>query len=292
MTNPRVPFQLSSSRARLEPPEGKPLIVHVVVNVESWPFDEPMPRKLLTAPHCLESVPDVPNFSWAEYGLRAGMPRLFKMFRDKGIPASAFMNAGVIDDYPELAAAIRDADWEIVGHGFKQRSLQGEADEGTLIEMCLDKLASFYGDRPRGWLGPGLKETLDTPDLLKAAGIDYLCDWVLDDLPCWMTTKHGPLICMPYTLEINDSPIYAVQTQSSPEMYQRFRDTLEVFDEETKSNPRVLTLGLHPHLIGVPHRIGYLARMLDDLLSRSDTIFMTGAGIADWFVAADGAATE
>ena len=91
--NPRVPFQLLSSRPKLDPPEGKPLIVHVVVNVESWPFDQPMPRKFLTAPHGLETVPDIPNFSWAEYGLRAGMPRLFEMFRDKGIPASAFMNA-------------------------------------------------------------------------------------------------------------------------------------------------------------------------------------------------------
>ena len=292
MNNPRVPFELSSSRAKLAPPEGKPLIVHLVVNVESWPFDEPMPRKLITAPHGLESVPDVPNFSWAEYGLRTGLPRLFKMFREKSVPASAFMNAGVVDDYPAVAAAIAAAGWEVVGHGFKQRSLQGEADEATLIERCLDKLASFYGVRPRGWLGPGLKETLETPDLLKAAGIDYLCDWVLDDLPCWMTTKHGPLICMPYTLELNDSPIYAMQTQSSPEMYRRFRDTLETFGEETKKNPRVLTLALHPHLIGVPHRIGYLARMIDELQARDDTIFMTGAGIADWFVEADAACPD
>ncbi len=157
MTNPRIPFQMSSSRPRLAPPDGKPLIVHVVVNVETWPFDQPMPRKLLTAPHGLESVPDIPNFSWAEYGLRAGMPRLFKMFADKGIPASAFMNAGIVDDYPDVAHAIRHAGWEVVGHGYKQRSLQGEADEGELINMCLDKLESFYGVRARGWLGPGLK---------------------------------------------------------------------------------------------------------------------------------------
>ena len=237
MPNPRIPFEMSSSRAKLAPPDGKPLIVHLVVNVESWPFDEAMPRKLITAPHGLETIPDIPNYSWAEYGLRTGMPRLFKMFRDKGVPASAFMNAGVVDDYPAVAEAIGDAGWEVVGHGFKQRSLQGEADEGQLIEMCLDKLGSFYGGRPLGWLGPGLKESLDTPDLLKAAGIGYLCDWVVDDLPVWMTTKHGPLLGVPYSLEINDSPIYAVQTHASPEMYQRFLDTLDVFGEETKENP-------------------------------------------------------
>ena len=86
--------------------------MHLVVNVESWPFDEPMPRKLITAPHGLETVPDIPNYSWAEYGLRTGMPRLFKMFRDKAVPASAFMNAGVVDDYPAVAEAIKDAGWD------------------------------------------------------------------------------------------------------------------------------------------------------------------------------------
>ena len=124
MTNPRVPFQMSSARARLAPPDGKPLIVHVVVNVEDWPFDEAMPRKLLTAPHGLEKVPDIPNWSWAEHGLRAGMPRLFKMFADAGIPVSAFLNAGIIEDYPDVAAAIKHAKWEVVGHGFKPLPLE------------------------------------------------------------------------------------------------------------------------------------------------------------------------
>ncbi len=292
MTNPRVAYVLSSERPPLAPPQGKPLIVHVVVNVESWPFDQPMPRKLLTAPHGLETVPDVPNFSWAEYGLRAGMPRLFQLFAERGVPVSAFMNAGICTDYPRLAERIAEANWEIVGHGLRQRSLQGEAKEAELIEMCLDQLSKFYGKRPRGWLGPGLKETVDTPDILKAAGIDYLCDWVIDDLPHWMTTKHGPMICMPYSLEINDGTLYAIHQYSSDEIYRRIRDTLECFGEEVKIQPRILTIALHPHLIAVPHRVVYLRRIVDELKSRSDTIFMTGTEIANWFVAADKTRTE
>jgi peptidoglycan/xylan/chitin deacetylase (PgdA/CDA1 family) len=287
MTNPRVPFEMSSNRKSLAPPNGKPLMVHVVVNVEAWPFDQPMPRKYLTAPHGKESFPDVPNWAWAEYGLRMGMPRLFKMFRDKNIPVSAFLNASVIDLYPTVAAEIKEAGWEIVGHGLTQKSIDSHEDERATIIECLDKIEKYYGTRPRGWLGPGLKESLDTPDYLKEVGIDYLCDWVLDDGPCWMTTKHGPMICMPYTVEINDSPAFAIQAHSSDEMYKRFQDTVEVFGEEAKTQPRVLTIALHPHLIGVPHRIGYLAKMIDDLQARDDTIFMTGATIADWFVEAD-----
>jgi len=288
MPNPRVPFVLADERRALAPPQGKPLIVHVVVNVETWPFDQPMPRKLLSAPHGADAVPDVPNFSWVEYGLRAGMPRLFALFAERRVPISAFINAGVCDDYPRLAERVGEARWEIVGHGYRQRSLQAEgAGEREVIERSLERLERFYGVRPRGWLGPGLKETLDTPDHLKAAGIDYLCDWVIDDLPDWMETRHGPLICMPYTLELNDATLYAVQQHPSDAMHRRMQDSLACLGRELARQPRILTLALHPHLIGVPHRIVYLERMIDELQSRSDTVFMTGAGIADWFVAAD-----
>ena len=193
----------------------------------------------------------------------------------------------MIDAYPSCAEAIHKAGWEFIGHGVHQKAIQGDADEAGLIELSLTKIADFTGTRPRGWLGPGLRETDDTPDLLKAAGIDFVFDWVLDDLPCWMTTIHGSMIAMPYTLEINDSPIYAVERQSSPEIERRMNDTLVCFDGELDRNPKVLTLGLHPHLIAVPHRIGYLAKMLDTLQARDDAVFMTGSEIADWFVEAD-----
>ena len=292
MSNPRIPFEMSTERPRLPPPGGKPLIVHIVVNVEHWQFDQPMPRKVVTPPHGVDNVPDVPNFAWAEYGMRMGMPRLIKLFDDRGLPASCSFNASVIDAYPSCAAAIRDAGWEFIGHGLHQKAISGETDEGALINLALEKIETFTGTRPRGWLGPGLRESYDTPDLLKAAGVDYVCDWVLDDMPCWMTTTHGPMIAMPYTLEINDSPIYAIEKHSSDEIHRRLVDTLECFEAELKEQPRVLTLALHPHLIAVPHRFPYLDSMLDLLQARSDTVFMQGSDIADWFVEADRAANE
>ena len=289
MTNPRIPYEMAHQRKPLAPPDGKPLIVHLVVNVEHWRFDAAMPRKIITAPHGAESVPDVPNYAWAEYGMRAGMPRILELFADRGVPASTSVNAGVIDAYPACAEAMLAAGWEFIGHGMHQKSMQAEADEAGLIQAALDKLEGFTGKKTRGWLSPGLKETLETPDILKAAGVDYVCDWVVDDLPTWMTTAHGPLIAMPYNLEVNDSVVYAIEKHASPEMYRRMTDTVAAFSQELETTCRVLALGLHPHLIAVPHRIGYLERMLDDLLARDDTVFMTGSQIADWFVAADAA---
>lgn len=107
-----------------------------------------------------------------------------------------------------------------------------------------------------------------------------------------MTTIHGPLIALPYTLEINDSVIYAVEKHASIEIGDVSRTRWRRFLKRQKKSPAFLTVALHPHLIGTPHRIGYLSRMLDVLLGRSDTIFMTGSEIADWFIAADRTAQQ
>ena len=288
MTNPRVPFQMSSERKPLAPPKpGKPLIVHVVMNVEYWPFDQPMPRKTLSTPHGMETVPDVPNYCWAEYGLRTGMPRILKLFADMKVPASVNLNSTVIERYPSLAEAMRAAGWEFIGHGYTQRLLNREEDEEATIRKALDQVSAFTGKKVRGWMGPGFAQTFDTPDYLKKHGIEYNLDWVVDDIPCWMKTKHGPLVCMPYGFELNDSLVYTVERQSSPELLQRLEDTLKTFEPELERQPRVLTLGLHPHQIGVPHRMPYLAECLARLKQRDDAIFMTGSEIADWYMSVE-----
>ena len=159
MTNPRIAYQMSSTRKRLSPPDGKPLIVHLVVNVEHWRFEHAMPRKIITAPHGAERVPDIPNYSWAEYGMRCGMPRILDLLVDRGVPASTSINASVVDAYPECAEAMLEAGWEFIGHGMHQESMQVEEAEAELIQVVLDKLARFTGQKTRGWLSPGLKET-------------------------------------------------------------------------------------------------------------------------------------
>ena len=284
-SNPRIPYEMSSARAKLRAPGGKPLIVHVVVNIEYWQFDQPMPRSIVVPPHGRSHIPDIANFSWSEYGNRCGMPRLLQALGDRKLPASASINASVLQIYPELAAAVRDAGWEFVGHGIHQRSLGGESDERGLIQGALSALEAFTGKRPRGWMSPGWSETFDTPDLLKEAGIEYVYQWVVDDLPAWMDTKHGRMIALPYGLELNDSVVYAIEKHSSSEMRLRVEQTIRTFEREIEreGQPRVLTLPVHPHLSGVPHRIGFFGEILDTLLERSDTVFMAGAQIAEWY---------
>ncbi|MEX5566091.1 polysaccharide deacetylase family protein [Pseudophaeobacter sp. 1A16562] len=282
--NPRIPYRLAHQQPPLQGPGGKRLIVNLVVNVEYWPFDQDMPRKVLTAPHGREQVPDVPNFCWADYGMRAGMARLLSLLTSRRLPVSASVNATVIDAYPDCAEAIRDAGWEFIGHGMHQTTLQGGSSETDVIRSTLHKLEQFTGRPVRGWLSPGLRETTDTPDILSAHGVEYLCDWNVDDVPQRMQAMPTPLIAMPYTLEINDSVVYAVEKHSSAEMLKRLQATLACFDSpEEPEGARVLGIGLHPHLIGVPHRFPYLVQMIDLLQARDDVTFMTGSQIADWY---------
>ena len=287
-SNPRIRYQMTTERAKLKPLREKPLMVHVVVNVEYWPFDQAVPRGVIPAPHGKIPIPDVANYSWVEYGMRSGMPRIMRILAERGIQASAFMNAYCADVYPSRAEAMLKADWEFVGHGWIQRSLSVEKDEAAVIERSLERLERLTGRKTRGWLGPGLGETFHTPDILKARGIEWLADWHVDDLPCWITTKHGPMIAIPYTLDINDVPIWVIQGHRSDEMLRRVEATLPVFDDELVDNPRVLTIALHPHVVGVAHRAHFLARTLDLLCERDDAIFVTGSEVADWFAKTDG----
>lgn len=289
MQQQRIAYSLADERPALEPPGGKPLIVHIVVNVEVWPFDRPMPRGILTPPHGQGAVPDLPNWGWAEYGLRAGMPRLFRALSARGLPASCAINSDIIEVYPRLAARILDAGWEWIGHGVFQQSVKSVSDEHAMISQAKAAVERYTGSRMRGWLGPGLQETFDTPDILKALGFDYVCEWCIDDHPDWMETKHGRIVSVPYSFETNDSVIYAVEKHSSNEMTQRLEATLACFAEELSRGPRIFTIPLHPHLMGVPHRIGFLESFLDRLAKRSDVSFMTGSQIADWFVSASAA---
>lgn len=284
-SNPRVDFELSTDRPRLAGPNGKPLIIQLVVNLENWRFDEAMPRKLLTPPHGKEAVPDVPNFSWAEYGLRCGLPRIISALRQHGLKATCSINASVVETYPTVAEAVLQEGWEFVGHGLHQRALHTEAREGDIIAGALQILRDFSGQPVDGWLSPGLRQTFETPDILKANGVRYCLDWALDDLPSWMRTTAGPLISIPYSLEINDSVLHAVLHEGSDELLSRFESTLELFAEEAALQPRIITLGLHPHLIGVPHRFVHFRKILEIIARRSDTVVMSSGEIADWFEA-------
>ncbi|MEM8794732.1 MAG: polysaccharide deacetylase family protein [Pseudomonadota bacterium] len=284
-SNPHIPFELSTDRPRYHLPNGKKIMVHIAMNVEYWPFERPMPRGIIPAPHgATPAPPDIPNFSWVEYGLRCGMPRFIESLRVRGLPASALVNAQVADVYPSLMEAILTAGYELVGHGWFQQSLKQADDERAVIEKSLDRLQAASGTRPRSWLGPGLGETPDTLTILKQNGIEFVHDWVLDDLPVFIDAPGGRLVGLPYSFELNDVPIYVVQHGSSDEFLKRVKATLAIYEREAEQQARILTLALHPHIISVPHVAYHFEKALDLLQARDDTMFTTSSAMGDWFL--------
>ena len=287
MANPRVAYRFSDAGPALIAPKEGAIMVHLVVNVENWSFDAAMPRTIITPPHGKETVPDVPNFSWADYGMRAGLPRMIDAIVRRGLPASTSINASAIAAYPAAAHAMRDANWEFIGHGMHQKSIQQAGSEDQVVVQSMDLLRGFTGQPVAGWLSPGLRESTRSPEILKQAGIEYVLDWVIDDLPNWMTTEHGDLLAMPYNVELNDSIIYAIEKHATGQFLDRTQRTLTRFEREVQATgrPRVLALGLHPHLMGVPHRIDEFEAMLDCLAASPHTCFMFPRQIAQWFAA-------
>ena len=288
MSDPRVDYSPITQRKPLKLPGNARVAVWVVINVEEWAFDAPMPRGVLPPPHGRGFVPDVPNYSWHEYGMRVGFWRMKEVLDRHQIRACVLLNASVCNSYPQIVDATVEAGWEVLGHGYQQRALPAEEDERAVIRKSIRIVKERTGVAPRGWLGPGAAETYDTPDILAEEGIEYVCDWVNDDQPYPMKVKRGTLYSIPYTMELNDIPIYVAQHHRSPEIFERGRDQFDTLYREGAANARVMCIATHPYVTGVPHRIGYFDKLLDYLKQQDGVLFMTGGEILDWYKQATG----
>jgi len=282
----RIAYSAIVDRPPLRLPGKARLVVWPIVNLEVWEIARPMARQVLPAPGGVSAVPDLPNWAWHEYGMRVGFWRLKAALERRGIVPTLSINAAVTLEYPRVAGAARDAGWEFMGHSFVQMPTHQLDDQKAVIEKSLATLAAFTGKRPRGWLGPGLTETYETLDLLAAAGIEYVGDWVLDDQPALLKTAHGPIVALPYTVEQNDIPLMMVQHHRSDELFRRTRDAFDRLYSEGGTSARVLALAVHPYISGVPHRIKYFEAILDYMKRKKGVVFWTGERILDWYLGA------
>jgi len=281
----RIAFSAIGGRAPLQLPDGARMVVWVIVNVEEWDPRKPMPRTVITPPAGGSPRPDVPNWAWHEYGNRIGFWRLLEVFDEFAIPAVLAINGAALAAYPPIVHAAVEREWEFVGHGFTQRSMQKVKDERGDIRKTRDVIRSATGAAPRGWLGPGLTETWETPDLLAEEGYDYVADWVLDDQPVWLKTRGKSILSVPYTQECNDVAMMLIQHHKASEYADRALDQFEQIHADSARSARVMALVVHPYIMGAPHRLKYFRRVIEVMRNKSDVKFWTGAQIADWYFA-------
>ena len=223
----RIPYQAQIDRPKLTLPGGKKLAVWVILNVEEWRIENAMPRTVLSPPMGQPLFPDVPNWSWHEYGMRAGFWRQFKALTDRNIPVTLAMNANVCNSYPRVASAALEAGFEFMGHGFVQGPMHKLDNQADAIKRAVETIAEFTGKSPRSWESPGLTETEETLDLLRLNGIEYVADWVIDDLPQDIATPHGTMTTIPYSVETNDIVIHALQHLPSEQFLRRCTDQFD-----------------------------------------------------------------
>jgi len=279
----RTPYLPIHKRPKLTLPGDARVAVWTIVNVENWSPAGAMPRTVLPPPMGVPLLPDVPNWAWHEYGMRVGFWRFLETLSTRKLKASFAVNGTACELYPEACEAAHAAGWDFMGHGWVQKPMHKVEDQKSAIADTIGAIKALTGKPPRGWESPGLTETDETLDLLAEAGIEYVADWVMDEQPLPLKTAYGEIVSVPYTVEINDVVISAVQQQRSDEIFQRGRDQFDRLYIDGKSAPRVMAISIHPYLTGVPHRIKYLEMLYDHILGHKGVVMWTGAEILDWY---------
>jgi allantoinase len=254
-------------------PNGARVAVWIIPNIEHFHLE------IGTA------APDVRNYSRRDYGNRVGIWRLMDVLGKHKVRATVALNGEVGRFYPRIMKACADLRWELMGHGLTNSVML----TGMSIEQEAKVIAETraiiedHGQKMRGWLGPGLTETWNTIDLLCKNGVEYACDWVNDDLPYRM---NNGLYSIPYSIELNDMPLFNAPSISIADFQQRICDAFDVLYDEGARCPRVMGIALHPFLIGTPHRIRYLDKALQYIGEHDKVWFATGSEIISAYRAA------
>jgi allantoinase len=284
LPNERLDYSAISERPALKLPGGARMAVWCIVNIEEWDARETMPRTVLTPPAGGAPMPDIPNWAWHEYGNRVGFWRMLDVFDRHQVKAALAINGKAIAGYEPIARAAHERGWEFIGHGFGQKNMQKVPDEREDIAKTKESIRAYTGRDPRGWLGPGLTETWETPDILVEQGFDYVCDWVLDDEPVVLKTRTKPIVNIPYTQECNDVAMMLIQHHKASEYYDRAADQFDQLYADSANSARVMAFVVHPYIMGVPHRLKHFAKVFDHIRQHDDVVFMTGEEIYDWFL--------
>ncbi len=246
-------------------PEGKRLAFHIAVNIEHFAFGD----GLVHSPTGPVPHPDVRNYAWCDYGTRVGVWRIFDLLDNLHLPASHLVNSVLFDYAPQIIDKIRDRGDEFVGHGRTNAERQGdlaEADEKALIEEATEVILHHTGTPPQGWLSPWISESRLTPDLLKEAGYTYDMNWPCDDQPIWMQTRAGPLLSVPYPMEINDSAAHLTRRHTAVDFAQIAIDQFDQMVELCDQQPLVMGLALHTFVMGQPFRLHHLRNILTHIV--------------------------
>lgn len=259
---------------------GRRLAVYLGFNIEHFEFGAGLGAAL--GPRSPE--PDVLNFSWRDYGNRVGVWRCLALFEDLKLPVGALINTALYDYCPEVIEAFVKRGDELIGHGHTNSDRQGDMNEDAereLLRSCRDRIRKASGKAPLGWLSPWISESFATPDLLAETGYQYTLNWCHDDQPVKFRTTKGALWSIPYPQELNDIPMIVARQMDGRDFADMIVDNFDEMLRQSKEQPLVMGIALHPYLVGQPYRLRHLRRALKHLARAKRAWFTTPGAILD-----------
>jgi len=257
-------------------PGRKRLAVYIGFNVEHFDFGAGLGAAL--GPKSPE--PDVLNFSWRDYGNRVGVWRCLELFDSLKLQVGALINTALYDYCPEVVEALVKRGDELIGHGHTNSERQGdlnEAQEKELLLYCRKAIQKHSKVTPLGWLSPWISESAVTPDLLQETGYKYTLNWCHDDQPVEMKTRAGKLWSIPYPQELNDIPMIVARQMDGRDFADMIVDNFDEMLRQSKDQPLVMGIALHPYLVGQPYRLRHLRRALQRVV-KSNRVWLTTPG--------------
>lgn len=234
-------------------PEGKPLAVAVSVMLEGWTDDAapgigPMGNVLRAG------VLDLQARSWAEYGARVGAWRILDILASAGVRAVFYTSGVLAERYPALMRAIVDAGHNVAAHGWSQHIIpatQTAEDEARDLARCVTILTETAGTAPLGWVSPRCTPSARTTALLAGSGFAWHADFFDNDLPRIAPTTAGPIVAMPFTMEVNDMPL-SVRYGQEPAAFSRILETVVAGWPRLGNRPGCVDITVHAHVYGRP----------------------------------------
>jgi len=270
----RFSYSAINRRPKYAWPDGKRLALYVAVNIEHFPFGEQGGPDLdrATQPWSQRS------WLWREYGNRIGAWRLMDLFDELRLPVGVIANTAIYDHCPEVLEAHNKRGDELIAHGRNQVERQIEMSVEQEREMVRDVTAVLTqrnGVKPVGWMSPYLTPSLNTTDLIAEAGYSYCMDWGLcDEQPFWVKSKSGPVLAMPYPIELNDQPAVVYRRNTGAEYAEMLVDQFDEMLRKSEDTPLVYAISLHTFILGQPFRLTRLRRALQHMLARSDNVWL------------------
>jgi peptidoglycan/xylan/chitin deacetylase (PgdA/CDA1 family) len=158
------------------------------------------------------------------------------------------------------------------------------AKEKAVIGRVVDLVEKTTGKRPKGWLSSSLRCTVNTSDICKELGLTYHCDYMNDEQPYLIKTAHGPLVSIPYTQEANDIGMFLRSNLTADEAFGLWKDEFDELYRSGEKSGRIMSVGLHPHIIGRAFRVRAIREFLDYAKKFDGVWWATREEIADWYL--------